>query len=344
MYRKLISWSLESYSQLPWRIARTRYTTLVSEIMLQQTTVSTVMNHYPRFIEKYPTLADLSKITEEQMLIEWKGLGYYRRARNLLGAVKEIDLKFSGEIPVNFESLTSIKGIGAYTANAIIAIGENQKALCVDANLERVLSRIYGISETKGPKLQKEIYRLFEQGEICHEVNDIDPRALNEALMDLGRRVCKARSASCEICSIRTHCFAGLNKVQNQFPVEKKTFDKDKEQKYFELNLLRVIVERDGKILAYKKKNHQWLAGQYELPTLVISSEDKECVQYPFLIKSKLEPEMLKSFKTSITKYRIKNFVLHTSEDDLRKISSQKFDWVDDYKHLSTASHKALLI
>jgi A/G-specific adenine glycosylase len=342
MYKKLISWSEDQYSYLPWRQNRTRYTTLVSEIMLQQTTVGTVLNHFPRFIEKYPSLTDLAKASEEQILIDWKGLGYYRRARNLLGAAKEIQNTFDGVIPLNFDELTSIKGIGTYTANAILSIGENKKALSIDANLERVLSRIYGVKKFKGPELQKEIYRLFEVQEICSEIDEYGARVFNEALMDLGRGLCKARSVSCEICPLSQNCVAAKSSSQLMYPLEKENNIK---AKFYELELLRVIFEKSGKILAYKKSKSEWLSGQFEIPTFIISSEDESLKQYPS-IENYIEFDLLNSFKTSITKYKIKNYVIHANEDELRKldVNLNQFEWIGNYSHLSTASHKALLI
>ncbi|MDH5415154.1 MAG: A/G-specific adenine glycosylase, partial [Flavobacteriaceae bacterium] len=108
--------------------------------MLQQTTVGTVINHFERFILKYPDLKTLAHINEEQVLIDWKGLGYYRRAKNLLKIAKQLHTGFDGKIPLDFNQLTKIDGIGPYTANALISIGSNQAALPIDANLERVIS------------------------------------------------------------------------------------------------------------------------------------------------------------------------------------------------------------
>ena len=111
MYKKLLSWSKDQHSHLPWRENRSLYLTLVSEIMLQQTTVQTVVNHIDKFISKYPSLKDLANSNEEEVCIAWKGLGYYRRARNLLSAAKEIQERYEGDIPVDIEELKKIKGI-----------------------------------------------------------------------------------------------------------------------------------------------------------------------------------------------------------------------------------------
>jgi len=340
MFRKLVKWSKDHYSHLPWRVNRSVYGTLVSEIMLQQTTVGTVLNHFEKFITKYPSIEALAKISEDQILIDWKGLGYYRRAKNLLKSAKEIEEKYQGKIPLDYDSLISINGIGPYTANAILAMGADEKALCVDANLERVLARFYGISVLKGPKLQKEIYHLFEKGKIATELAMIGPRLYNEALMDLGRSICKARSASCEICPLAQDCLALKSGSALSFPVDIE--GESQSTKGIELHLLRLIVEKNGKYLVYKKTDKQWLAGQYELPTFIIKTEDNELTQYPYFKKTDFFN--LPSFKTSITKYKISNYVLHADESDLAilGLSIKNYEWKSETENFSTACLKAL--
>lgn len=340
MYEKLIKWSEDNYSHLPWRINRSLYKTLVSEIMLQQTNVSTVINHFDRFIEKYPTIESLAKIDEEQILIDWKGLGYYRRAKNLLNAAKQISSEFKNEIPLDFHQLKQIKGIGDYTANAILSIGADKRAICVDANLERVLSRIYNISELKGPALQKEIYRAFSSKEICNEVTVLGARVYNEALMDLGRSICKARSVHCEICPLSNVCLG----LKNENPLSLPKINKEseiKKKESFELRLLRVIVESGDSILVYKKNSNQWLSGQYEIPTFAIYSEEEDFSQYPNLNEE--DWDLLSMYKTSITKYKISNFVLYASKKELANLSKENYEWKKvKGLNLSTGSMKAL--
>lgn len=341
MFKKLIAWSEANYSHLPWRKNRNLYTTLVSEIMLQQTTVSTVLKHYEKFIIKYPDVCSLAKINEEQILIDWKGLGYYRRAKNLLKAAKDIVDLHNGEIPLNFLLLKEIHGIGDYTANALISIGANKLGICLDANLERVLARYYGIETQKGPKLQKHLYDLFSKGEICDEVSSVGARSYNEALMDLGRSICKARSATCEICPLASECKALASGRPLDFPKEKKEIKET--QKYFGLELLRIIVQRENKILVYKKNNSQWLSGQFEIPTIVLASEDSSLKQYPLIKKNDECLKLLPSFRTSITKYRIDNYVLHSTLDELLKITNNNYEWKPlENLNLSTGSIKSM--
>lgn len=339
MYEKLIEWSTQHYSYLPWRKQRTLYTTLVSEIMLQQTTVSTVVNYFEAFIKKYPTIASLARIDEEQILKDWKGLGYYRRARNLLAAAKIIQVDYQGEIPLSKEKLLSIKGIGEYTANALLSIGENRRALSVDANLERVLSRLYGLEELKGINLQKAIYKYFNEGSICSGIDKYGPRVFNETLMDLGRSLCKARTVNCELCSMNRHCKAFKSGKPLSFPKTKPEFSS---KKFFKLNLLRVIVKSDESLLVYKKSEKEWLSNQYEVPTFILGSEDQNLEQYPQIDNEHLD--LLPSFKTSITKYNIRNFILYASEDELLEISKKEFVWKKiEALNLSTSSLKSLL-
>lgn len=343
MNKKLIEWSDNNYSHLPWRENRSLYNTLVSEIMLQQTTVGTVLNHFGRFVLKYPNADSLARISEEQMLLEWKGLGYYRRARNLLGAARQIVDQFNGEIPLDYDSLISIKGIGAYTANAILGIGADEAALAVDANLERVLARIYGLKTPKGPKLQSEIQRLFMENKICTDIKIFGGRNYNEALMDLGRSICKARSAACEICPMVGKCVAQKNGKPLEFPT---VLEKNKAQVQggIPLKLLRVIVENNNNILAFKKNEKEWLTNQLEIPTYILHSEDETLKQYPTIDIPELS--LLPSFKSGITKYKIENFVLHISETEFRKYfkPDSRYVWIEDRSHLSTGSMKAIYL
>ena len=275
------------------------------------------------------------------MLIEWKGLGYYRRARSLLAAAKQINSEFGGEIPLDFEKLTSIKGIGPYTASALLSIGADKKALAVDANLERVLSRYYGIKTNKGPKLQKELQSQFERGEIASDIDKFGARALNEALMDLGRSICKARSAACEICPLQKKCIARMQGAALEYPIA-KVESKTDAQKGLSLSLLRVVVEKEGKLLAFKKNEKEWLSFQYEIPTFILNSEDETLDQYPKIDMEHLL--FLPSFRTGITKYKIDNYVLYMDYKEFEKSFkiSKRMDWLSDRTKLSTSSQKTL--
>ncbi len=317
MFSKLLKWS-QKFQDLPWRNKRTLYSTLVSEIMLQQTTVGTVLNHYEKFLKEYPTIFDLAQASEEQLTISWKGLGYYRRARNLKKACEHIVNDYKGDIPLHYETLISIPGIGPYTASALIAIGGNKPAIAVDANLERVLSRLFTIDEFKGPKLQKKIQ---ENDKILKLAKKLGARDFNEALMDLGRNICQARKASCEICPLRSGCMAYEEKAVLHYPRIKEV-----KKESFELELARFIVKKKDSLLVYQKKKGQWLEGQWEVPTFILRSEDKKLIQYPIL-KYKINKKESQIIKTGITKYKIINYLLELDYSDFKKLNVE-----GDYK------------
>lgn len=336
--KALIQWSQSQFTDLPWRKNRSLYGTLVSEIMLQQTTVGTVKNHYERFLKRFPTLKSLAEATEEELIVAWKGLGYYRRARNLKKIAESLFRDHEGEFPHDIEHLMEIPGIGPYTANAIVGIGMDKRALAVDANLERVIARLYGIKLPKGVKLQKEISAQFTAKKIFTE--KVSFRALNESLMDLGRTFCQARKASCELCPLKKDCKAFASGKPLSFPVD--TLNKKIKDDH-ELHLLRICVIKNGKILAYKKSEKEWLAGQYEVPTFILSTTDEKLSQYPKL-ETTLKAEF--SFTTGITKYKIKNSVCLLSEKEFKKLAfPSKIEWRQmnsDSSNFSTATLKAM--
>ena len=327
LFSNLTSWSKEQYSHLPWRENRTLYKTLVSEIMLQQTTVGTVLNHFERFLAEYPTIFDLAKASEEEVCISWKGLGYYRRARSLRSIALQVVEDFKGQIPTNLSDLQKLKGIGPYTANAIVAIGADKKALAVDANLERVLARFYGIKDEKGPKLQKRLWSDFEHKKIMAEMDGMSARALNEALMDLGRIVCQARKAACMICPLSPNCKARQSGEPLDYPVE----GIKKESADLFINVLRVVVTDKKKILVYKKDESQWLSGQWELPTFIIETNDDKLKQYP-RINYKKNIEKLPMIKTGITKYNIYNYIAQMSLEEFESFA-KKIDIEYEFKN-----------
>jgi len=322
--KKLISWSKKEFSRLPWRQHRSLYTTLVSEIMLQQTTVGTVKNHFDRFIAKYPDLKSLSQSSEEDLLIAWKGLGYYRRAKNLKKIADEIIKTYEGKFPKNRDDLQKIPGIGPYTSSALISIGMDLPGLAVDANIERVISRLFGLKIEKGPKLQKEILSLFEKKKIFN-FKDLSYRELNEALMDLGRTYCQSRKTSCELCPLSSECIAFQAKKPLSFPFE---VSKKKSTEH-ELHLLRCFVFKGSKLLVYKKNEDEWLSGQFEVPTFVIESSDPKLKQYPLLEKD-LDRESLTVLKTGITKYKIQNYLCPMNLKEFKLLKFEKeICWVN---------------
>ena len=314
------------------------YTTLVSEIMLQQTTVPTVARKFSSFINRFPEVQALALASEEEVLNEWIGLGYYRRAKNLKKIAEHFYFNHESVIHENYDDLIKCPGIGEYTARAILSIGCDKKELAVDANIERVISRFYQIKAKNIRELKQQIQKLFKKGKILQDFNVYSARFINEALMDLGRTICKAETYNCQECPIQKKCKANLKGTQREFPVKGV-----KVKKQFDLQLLRILVFKNNKVLAYKKDKNEWLADQLEIPTFILRSGDKDLRQYPYM--PKVNTKGLKTYKTAITKYKITNFVLLADRLNLPDAKRYKFYQLDFKKNnFSTATMKALKI
>ncbi len=209
----LVSWFEDSQRPLPWRLTYDPYHVWISEVMLQQTQVETVLPYYERFIREFPSIRSLAQAGEEPVLKLWAGLGYYRRARNLMAAAKIIVEKHGGAIPQNYDALLDLPGIGPYMAGAIMSIAFNQSYPVVDGNVRRVLSRVYGWLDENPKALWNAAAQLAGEAE---------PRKVNQALMELGATVCSFKSPRCLICPIQTSCAAARAGLQDKIPPVKK--------------------------------------------------------------------------------------------------------------------------
>ncbi len=210
----LIAWYAAEKRDLPWRNTSDPYAIWLSEIMLQQTRVDTVIPYFERFMARFPTIRDLAAADLEELLMAWSGLGYYRRARSLHLAANEVVLHHGGALPASKERLLQLPGIGPYTAGAIASIAFGERAAIVDGNVTRVLARVHGIEEdvTDGA-VKRRIWRLAEA-----LVPADEPGELNQALMDLGATVCTPRRPQCSTCPISSHCRAHRLGVAETLP------------------------------------------------------------------------------------------------------------------------------
>lgn len=187
---------------MPWRETRDPYAILVSELMLQQTQVKTVIPYYLRFMERYPTAADLAASSEEELLKMWQGLGYYRRARNLQKAAQQICERHNGLFPEDKESIDALTGVGPYTSAAVASIALDLPHACVDGNVIRVITRLDASdADVTATKERKRI--AVRASELLSEDQ---PGDFNQAMMELGATVCTPRNPSCLTCPVATHC------------------------------------------------------------------------------------------------------------------------------------------
>ena len=297
-FQALINWSQKTFSDLPWRHNRSLYRTWVSEVMLQQTTVATVSARFEEFLQRFPDIHALATGSEEDVLSAWRGLGYYRRAVNLHKGARYLVEHHQGRLPESESALMNIPGIGEYTAAALTAIGRNRPALPLDANLKRVMARYLAIEPDR---LKKELREQFSRGSLFPNMASLGPRKLIEALMDLGRVHCRANSAQCEECPLATHCLAHQENTPLLYGRPMKSAPAA-----LSLKLLRVVVRQEGKVLAYPKREGEWLTGQWELPTFILHSEDEQLSQYPSLKVPHPPLTSLPRITTHITRYRIR--------------------------------------
>ena len=309
-FKTLINWSQQNFSHLPWRRQRSHYRTWISEVMLQQTTVATVAGRFEEFVRKFPNITALADAEEKEILSAWRGLGYYRRAANLYKGAQFIIQNHRGRFPHDESAIKDIPGIGEYTSAALIGIGRNRRSLPLDANLKRVLARYHAI---RSDYLKKELQKQFSEGRILADMESLGPRLLIEALMDLGRVHCRATGPACGTCPLRDHCLAHKQKLTSDYGRPQKT-----PPSVFSLELLRVVVKQKNQILAYPKKEGEWLSGQWELPTFILYSEDSRLSQYPRL-KTKISLMTLPRFSSRITRYRIQNHILSCNLNQFQK-------------------------
>lgn len=257
--QNLVKWYQEEQRDLPWRRTKDPYKIWVSEVMLQQTRVDTVIPYYNRFLKKYPTAESLASANEDELLKVWEGLGYYSRARNLQSGVKEVVEKYGGTVPNNRHDLQKLKGVGPYTAGAILSIAYNIPEHAVDGNVMRVLSRVLYIKEDIArPKTRK----VFE--EAVETLIDPDyPGDFNQALMDLGAMICTPTSPKCLLCPVREYCIAFDKGEEGQLPIKtKKT--KVKNERYHVL----IVKNEENLFLVEQRPSEGLLANMWQFPML----------------------------------------------------------------------------
>lgn len=265
---------------LPWRQVRTPYGTWVSEIMLQQTQVATVIPYYLNFMEQFPTIKSLSQADEEALLKAWEGLGYYSRVRNLQKGAQEVEEQFFGNLPQNYEELLKIKGIGPYTAGAISSMAFNEKVAAIDGNCLRVFSRLLGdFADISLSKTQKEMKTTVEK-----LMPNNRPGDFNQAVMDLGSLVCTPKNPQCDFCPLKKYCVAKKENLQEQLPVKLKKV-KTKSVYY-----LALAVENHGDFYLKKRTEKGLLENMWHFPLIEVSKEEFSLLQKNDLFANNNDP------------------------------------------------------
>lgn len=319
----LLDWFAANARDLPWRRTHDPYAVWVSEIMLQQTQVKTVIPFWERWMRELPTIADAARVNPDKLHKLWEGLGYYTRVRNLQKAAQVILERHEGKFPEKFDDVLALPGIGRYTAGAICSIAFNQPTPILDGNVIRVLTRVFGIAEN--PKEKETNARLWKIAEklVSHakaqrrkeEKSSLSGLAplrednscsfLNQSLMELGALVCTPRNAQCLICPLKKLCVAFKEGRVEELP------NLGKHEAATARRFFAFVVERDGKFLVRQRpagvvNGHLW-----EFPNVEVglkSADATEVFRELEFGRAEItgeEPKPLCALKHSITRYRI---------------------------------------
>jgi len=254
--RRLLAWYRRNARTLPWRNHRDPYAVWVSEIMLQQTRVETVIPYFNLWMQRFPTIKGLAEASEQDVLNLWEGLGYYSRARNLHKAAKVVIEKFNGQLPRDLDALRQLPGIGRYTVGAIASMAFSMDEPTLDGNIRRVLARVFDISvPADSSPGEKALWNLATEYLPKGKASDY-----NQALMDLGATICIPKNPRCLTCPLMELCEARQKEIQDQRPVLKL---KKKTPHYV---LAAAVMVKNGRVLLAKRPSKGLLGGMWEFP------------------------------------------------------------------------------
>ncbi len=298
--QELLRWFDRNHRVLPWRSEPTAYRVWISEIMLQQTQVVTVIDYFLRFIEQFPDIASLAEADEEQVLRTWEGLGYYRRARQLHLAAKQINNMFGSEFPEEFQHILALPGVGRYTAGAIASIAFGQRRPILEGNTIRLFARL--LDERNDIKLKPTQDRLWRFAETL-VAKSRRPGDVNQALMELGNRVCRVQSPECGACAVREYCRSYAAGTQLDLPRANNKIT------YQSLEEVAVVIERRRRFLLRRCEPGERWAGLWDFPRFaapknVTVEAIAELVEREFGVQALLIDTGW-SIKHAVTRYRI---------------------------------------
>jgi A/G-specific adenine glycosylase len=261
--RALLTWYRHHQRDLPWRRTGDPYAIWVSEVMLQQTQVVTVIPYWQRFLERFPTPTALAQASPDEVLSLWRGLGYYSRARNLHRAAQELVAHHGGSLPPSHAQLLGLPGFGRYTAGAVASIAFGLPAPILDGNVDRVLARAHGVEGPRGDRgRERALWALAERW-----VQGPSPGELNQALMELGAIVCRPTHPACPRCPLRAHCAANAQGRAEALPAPRVRATRKA------LALQVAVVRRKGQLLLRRRPEEGLFGGLWELPALELAPD-----------------------------------------------------------------------
>lgn len=258
----LLNWFEKNMRDLPWRRDRDPYKIWVSEIMLQQTRVDTVIPYFERFMQRFPTLESLAQAEESEVLKMWEGLGYYSRARNLHAAVKEVQETYGGKVPDDPQQIVTLKGVGSYTAGAILSIAYGKPEPAVDGNVMRVFARLFAIEDDIAKMSTKKKFEALIRSLIPDNAS-----YFNQGVMELGALICTPKAPNCLHCPVQDHCRARMLGMEEELPV------KQKKQRPPVKKMVAGVLEKDGYVLVRQRPDRGLLAKLFEFPNTEVTGK-----------------------------------------------------------------------
>lgn len=307
----LLTWYGREKRDLPWRRTSNPYYIWVSEVMLQQTQVDTVIPYYERFIEKYPTMDALAVADENELLKMWEGLGYYSRVRNLQVGVREVVEQYGGAVPTNRKEISTLKGVGPYTAGAILSIAFGIPEHAVDGNVMRVMSRLLLIEDDITVPRTKKVF----ENVVMDLIDQNDPSSFNQGVMELGAMICTPKP-KCLLCPVRDYCAAFEEGKQENFPVRTKK----KKGKVIPMASFAIQNEA-GKWLLRQRPEKGLLANLWEFPMVALADDKTDEEQFAEIYGVQIQvTEELLSFKHIFTHltWMIRSYRAHLLDQNIK--------------------------
>ncbi len=340
--RDLLAWYRAHHRTLPWRQTQDPYAIWISEIMLQQTQVSTVIDYYARFLQRFPNVQILAAAAEQEVLTQWSGLGYYRRARQMHAAAQQIVAQHAGSFPRSIDDVLALPGIGRYTAGAIVSFAYGYRAPILEANTVRLFSRLTGLRQD--PKTVASQQHLWSFAERILPKPGRQVSTVNQAVMELGSLICTPTQPDCDACPVRRFCAAHRQGIQAQVPL------RSPRPTFTPLHHALVVVQQAGKTLMRQNPIGGWWSGLWDFPRIDLTSlgwhaEFERILRVPSqqidllqdgmqqrlgLELREAKTEYIKSMRHGVTRYRI---ALHCYRAQVKTAAAlsplHNWQWID---------------
>ena len=313
----LLDWYALNARELPWRGHRDPYAIWISEIMLQQTRVETVIPYFKKWMDIFPSVSDLALASESDVLSTWEGLGYYSRARSLRISAQKIMEEHNGKLPENLMDLVKLPGIGRYTAGAIASIAFNENVTTLDGNIRRVFARLFDIKEVvNSPAGEKILWDLLEKELPKGKAGDF-----NQALMDIGATLCTPQSPDCQHCPLQGLCLARSRGVEKERPILKA---KPVQPQF---TYVGAIIQKDDSFLMTKRPSRGLLGGMWEFPNDRNVSEEDD-------LEEKLSQILFRTFGVEVNILKKQTIIRHAYTHFRLIMHVYKCKWIADITEL----------